>query len=411
MMKRSISLLLTICIIWTLTSCGNGSEPTLIELIPPIVPPMEIEQQEANSQQEEIPEVSDGPFEGKIAVITNVPVGGLSYYSAFPILAGYGEENVFHKIWPVTSFDEGIIIIEELINNSNVKVIIANPLDYRGIEGFERLRETREDIFLVFRVRDIGELSEQLMEIADLILLVDEIATGPAMVRQAYKMGAETFVYYSRVWSQMPIEIERRNLIEQECAELGIRFIEVTIPEAITWEGEERRRFFRDDVQRIVQNYGENTAFFSSSMIDFLWSVIEFGGIFPQPNDLLRSPFNAVLDRFDLFSMSDEDFVEIHLSAEKSIELTRRFLDEHNMLGRVSNWPIPYEFLFTHAATEYAIKRLNGEVPKDGIDVDALKKIMEDFAGVNVYLAPFTDLETGITHDHVLMMRMGYFIY
>ena len=410
-MKRLASLILTICMVMTLASCGNGSEPTPIELIPPIVSPVEIEQQEEVTHQEEVPKTSDDPFEGKIAIITDDPHGILSYSSAFPIIIQYGEEKIIHQRWPlIPTFarDEVTKIVEELRNDSNVKAIIANPSVHESVEGFERLREAREDIFLVFCISG----SRELFEIADLILVVDEIGTGSAMVRQAQKMGAETFVYYVFERDDQPINIARRELIEQECDELGIRFIEVIIPDAIAWDIYERPKFLREDVQRIIQNYGKDTAFFSPSTLDLLWPVIYHGGIFPQPRDLFRSPFNAILgDIFDYFSMTGEDFIQIHLSAETSIELTREFLDEHDMLGRVSNWPVPYEFLFTHAATKYAIKRLNGEVTRDGIDVDVLRGIMEDFAGVNVYLTPFTDLETGITHEHVLMMRMGYFIY
>ena len=410
-MKRLISLLLTICMIWTLTSCGNGNEPTPTEVIPPIVPPVEMEQEEIN-HQEEIPEVSDEPFEGKIAIITDHPHAILSYSSALPIIDRYGEEKIIHENGPLNWSDQDEIarIVKALSNNLDVKVIIANPLFHMSISDFERLRETREDIFWVVCASNILWLDEILVEIADLILVVDEIGTGSAMVRQAYKMGAETFVHYSISqisWSYELIDIARRDLIEQECAELGIRFIEVVIPEAIRWNTSERHRFLRESMQRIVQNYGRNTAFFGAQMFELLPQVMYLGGIFPQPGHrhLFRSPFHI----FDHFLY--EDLVEIHSAAEEAIALTREFFNESGMLGRISDWPIPYEFLFTHAATEYAIKRLNGEVPKDGIDVDVLRGIMEDFAGVNVYLTPFTDLETGITHEHVLMMRMGYFIY
>jgi hypothetical protein len=104
--------------------------------------------------------------------------------------------------------------------------------------------------------------------------------------------------------------------------------------------------------------------------------------------------------------------IDIYSAAEEAIAIGRSFfLEERGMLGRVSSWSIPPVFMFTHAATEYAIKWLNGEVTRDGIDIDVLRKIMEDFAGVTVYLTPYTDSETGKVHENILMMRMDYFIY
>jgi hypothetical protein len=46
---------------------------------------------------------------------------------------------------------------------------------------------------------------------------------------------------------------------------------------------------------------------------------------------------------------------------------------------------------YTLSAAEYAIKWINGEVPKEGIDVGVLKQIMEDYAGVEVFLTPYKD--------------------
>ena len=421
-MKKLISLLFIACVVWTLASCGNGGDELQIETLPTIiVPPVELDLQEEINGQEEIPETSDEPFEGKIAIITRYFVDYFSIGHVLPILARYGEEKIIHEMWPLfiaNDQDGAIMIIDELSNNLDVKVIIANPVDFSwSIEGFERLREAREDIFLVFcvcSIRSSVNLPEQIRETADLILMVDVIGTGAAMVRQAYKMGAETFVHYSLHRHMDPSEFinnARRDLIEQECAELGIRFIEVKIPEDITWDSYYRRLFLREDIQRVIQNYGKDTAFFGHFANEILWSVIEFGGIFPQPRDLFMSPFNPFLGTFDIHSSLDEDFIDIHLAAEKAILSARRHLDERGMRGRISNWPVPYEFMFTHAATEYAIKRLNGEVTSEGIDVDVLRSIMEEYAGVNVYLTPFTNSETGEVHENVLMMRMGYFIY
>jgi hypothetical protein len=66
--------------------------------------------------------------------------------------------------------------------------------------------------------------------------------------------------------------------------------------------------------------------------------------------------------------------------------------------------------LCTNAAVEYAVKWLNGEVPRKGIDVLALKLCMEDFAGLECYLKTYADWE-GVEYPNWFLVREDYLTY
>ncbi len=92
------------------------------------------------------------------------------------------------------------------------------------------------------------------------------------------------------------------------------------------------------------------------------------------------------------------------------IEQTRVVLANKNELGRISNWPVIVDFASTHIGVEYAIKWINGEVPKEEIDLEVLKEIMEEYAGVSASLRPYED-EDGTVYYNYFMFLLDYTVY
>ena len=92
----------------------------------------------------------------------------------------------------------------------------------------------------------------------------------------------------------------------------------------------------------------------------------------------------------------------------------RKILAEKNMLGRISSWPAEDYSAMIRASAEYAIKWINGEVPKEGVDKEVLTQLITDYIGVQAYLTPYidgypyVDGGTGETFDNFLLMRMDY---
>jgi len=406
-----MALTLISCATSELTTDTSPPEPT--HNLQTITPAEENDQQDSNGS-----ETLDEQIEGRITIVAQAPSVDPIFRNPLQTMAKYGEEKINIRYWPLIVFnrEETHSILEEITGNTEVKVFIANPLVpivWSDGTTFKELREKREDIFIVYCLHRMWLSDEKLPDlagVADLILVLDDIGIGPAAVRQAYKMGAETFVHYSRTHSMTDIDFARLELIEKECAILGISFVEIIVPDWVYAGGYEVLKFFREDIPRVVQKYGKNTAFFAREPI-VMAEAISKGAIFPHPADFFFSPFNNLLYMMDLRSLDDDDFSELNSRANEAIEWTRNFLAERDMLGRVSNWPVPYPFMFTYTAAEYAIKWMNGEVSRERIDVDVLRHLMKDYAGVEVFLTPFTDANTGRTYDNILLVRMDYIIY
>ena len=148
-MKKLISLLLTICMVWFLVACGNGygNDELQAETPPTAMSLMETEQQKEANHQEEIPKASDVPFEGKIAIITSE--SGDDFQVARYIEERYGEDRIIHRIWSSELYVMNLII-DEFINDSDIKTIVVGWAPVGTNVAFEKLRETRDDIFVVF---------------------------------------------------------------------------------------------------------------------------------------------------------------------------------------------------------------------------------------------------------------------
>ena len=415
-MKRLLRLLLTICIIWTLTSCGNGSESTPIEVVPSIVPPVEIEQEEETNLQEEISETSDEPFEGKIAIITLLPEHGWGDFEiARQIVEKYGEDKIVHRTWPVLFMVEPpetmIKIIEELGNDPDIKAIIVSYISANADEAFERLRETRGDIFVsCLNIFNHDLDTDDVLQFADLILMTDEAGMDFSIAQQAQRLGASTVVFYEfprqNPWPFLP---EKRERIEWKSDEIGIQFAEYVVGEMrdiannpLILEG------FINDFAKIVEKHGKDAAIFSANipahnLLHLINAVAETDVILIYPVYHFIAASLGVIPNFHFYDISPP--------TKEDIYKIRAILAEKNATGRISTWSVPASWVNIYASVQYAIKWINGEVPQDSIDVDVLRQLMEDFALVDVTLTPFVEGETGQTFDNFFMVLMDFITF
>jgi hypothetical protein len=440
---------LTLFLSLSFTACAknNISEPPFTE-----TPPIIDEEEPADPDPMKPMEDEDlrPPFEGKIAIITNDVTGNCIFYSAKPVIEKYGEDKIIHFIWPVHPvghFDEMISLTEKLAADPEIKAIVVNSAFWGTNGAFEKLRETRKDIYVIFCApemysgSDYPQTAELVTQTADLILHTDMLNMGSAIVQQAYKLGAETFVYYSSqtAFISSPY-IERLELIKQTCNELSIKFVEAHYPPSAGGYWEEVA-FIRNDILSIIDEYGKNTAIFpaTSYMDVIVGTIINAGAICPQAGTpsyfdglfgdisdlMLGPPYPAIVE--DLMNYCEaQDITEVMgqpypLYSEYFMPKARQHFAKYDMQGRLSAWPVEPHFMYTVTAAEYAVKWINGEVPKEGVDVVVLKQLMEDFAGVEVWLTPHVDdgiydynkitEPTGKTYDNFLMMRMDYITF
>jgi len=236
---------------------------------------------------------------------------------------------------------------------------------------------------------------------------------GPAMVKQAKKLGAKVFVHYSfpRHMSQ-PLLSGRRDLIRQNCQREGLQFVDATSPDPTGDAGVTgSQQFILEDVPRMIARYGKDTAFFStncSQQIPLIKAIVDAGGIYPQP--CCPSPYHGFPSALGI-GTSGGGLMEIN----QMIAETRKILAAKNEIGRLSTWPVPASMTWTNAGAEYAIKWIKGEVPQTGIDVDVLADCISTYArevtGADVDIAMTAYQENGVTYDTFLMPLMGYLTY
>jgi hypothetical protein len=399
-MKRIFAILLALSLL-LLAACVAA--PTEAE---PPAPPQE---EEPAPIVEEPPAPEPEPFPGKIAIITeDVSQNKEEYRSAQQLVAKYGEDKIIHKILPVRFEDETqkIIVIMQVTVDPEIHALIISPRVQNILTAVDKLLETRQDIFLV--AVQPPENFTDIEKRFHLILNVDEIAMGPAMAQQAYKMGAKTFVHYAtRRGGGYTLVHTMLDLLAEKCEELGMELVYARVPDPMSDAGiPAARQALLEDVPKMIEKYGRDTAFFCNNcdlQETLITAVADNGAIFPQPCH--PSPYHGFPLALGLAD-GDDDMLPL----DYVITETARVLAGKGVLGRFSTWPVPASMLCTNAAVEYAVKWLNGEVPRKDIDVLALKRCMDDYAGLECYLKTYADWE-GVEYPNWFLVREDYLTY
>ncbi|MCL2767125.1 MAG: DUF3798 domain-containing protein [Synergistaceae bacterium] len=345
---------------------------------------------------------------GKVAIITNtVAVAEEKYRSAQEMVVKYGE-RVIHVTWPnnfLAERDQMVKIVEKIAADPDVKALILN----QGVAGtnaaIDKLLETRKDIFIIYcnPHEDLNEVAER----AHLVLAFDELRVGNMLPVQAKRMGANVFVHYScQRHMAMSSLSQRRGLMRQKCIEMGIEFVSTMTLDPIGPGLPVAYRFIMEDVPKMVEKYGKDTAFFSSNcsmQAPLIKAIMDAGAIFPQP--CCPSPYHGFVTALGI-----ESNMENPNNLQHVIDETRKILKEKKLAGRFSTWPAPISMMFTFGSTEYAMKIINGEVSADKLDTEVLKKFLSEYAKVEVSVMPHID-EKGKEYPNFLMTTMEYLTY
>jgi hypothetical protein len=363
----------------------------------------------------------------QIAIITTGPDyldNGEAYYSAQEIVKKYGADKVVHLTrsgdW-YEKQEEMDNIVASVAAAKTIKALIINQAMPDTIVALDKLSKIRNDVFTVL-VNPTDD-PPSVVARADLVLSTDEINMGPAMVQQAKKLGAKTFVHLSfpRHMSYDMIS-ERSGLIEENCKKLGLDFVYHTVYDPtgdIGMAG--AQQFMLEEIPKLVKEYGKDTAFFCTNcglQIPLVKAVVDLGAIYPQP--CCPSPFHGFPLALGLISETESVFDRFGTenTAAKVVAKTTEILRQKGMLGRLSTWPVPVSMLSTNAAADYAFKWINGEVSQDKLDTKVLQQCLKDYAGVDVYLNTYeydnwyagTMVNTAI-YDNWLLIREDYITY
>lgn len=399
-MKKLLCALLAVVLMFSLVACqtddGGSADPN------------------TSDNDNNTTPTADAAFEGKVAIITNtVSQNEEEFRSAEAFQAKYGADKVIHQTWPdnfMTEQEQMVTIVSKIAADPEVKALIINQAVPGTNNAVDKLLETRKDMFIVYCNPQDNPVDAAAR--ASLILMPNDLAMGPVMVKQAAEQGAKVFVHYSfpRHMSQVMLST-RRDDIKATCEELGIQYVDATAPDPTSDAGVTgAQQFILEDVPKMIAEYGADTAFFStncSMQIPLIKAVVEGGAIYPQP--CCPSPFHGFPAALGLESVQEEQ----GLNVDAMIAATNEVISEYNMEGRTSTWPVPAAMMSTTAGAEYAVLWMKGEVSKEGIDTTALAKCMSDyaaqFADVDIELEAY--VENDVTYDNFQLLLMGYLTY
>lgn len=403
-MKKLVSLLLAGAMALSLAACGGGNGGSGSGTQQPAGSGA---QQPAGSSAQQ----PSGGSTGKVAIVTNtVSQNEEEYRSAESMSEKYGD-RIVHVTWPdnfMTEQEQMITTVSKLAADPDIKAIVINQAVPGTNAAIDKLKETRDDVLVIYGTPQ--ENPDDVATRADIILQPNELDMGPAMVVQAQKLGAKTFVHYSfpRHMSQVLLGT-RRELIREKCAELGIEFVDATAPDPTGDSGVTgAQQFILEDVPKMVAEYGPDTAFFStncSMQVPLIKACVESKAIYPQP--CCPSPYHGYPAALGLAS-EEESAVE-KMSLEDIVAKTTEALDAAGVLGRFSTWPVPCSMMITVAGTEYAFDWMDGKT-NGNVDLDVLKAKMTEYANMECSISPYTD-ESGKAYDNYQLIMMDYLTY
>ncbi|MDR7855562.1 DUF3798 domain-containing protein [Tissierella sp.] len=350
---------------------------------------------------------ADGPSgDYKIGIITGtVSQGEEEYQAAQNMQKKYGD-IIVTATYPDNFSSETettIANVVSLASDPEVKAIVFVQAVPGASAAIDKVRETRPDMLFISGVaaEDPATISSK----SDIVMLVDEISMGKTIPQKAAEMGAKTFIHYSfaRHLSYATIAA-RRQLMVDECKELGINFVDVTAPDPTGDAGVSgAQQFILSDVPRQIAEYGKDTAFFSTNCAmqePLIRSIWEEGAIFPQ--QCCPSPYHGYPAALNIKVDGHEGDVEYMLDSIKEK------LVEKGQEKRMSTWSVPVNMLMVEAGVDYAIEHLEGRTKGD-LDEAVLSKIMNRIAGGegSAKLSKFN--ENGVELDNFYMLLCDFY--
>ena len=389
-MRKLLSILLMLAMIFSLVACGGAP---------------------ASSDDEGDADVEVSAADtAKIAIITNtVSQNEEEYRSAEFVQNKYGKDKVVHELWPdnfMTEQEQMISVLTKLAADPDIKAIIINqavPGTNPSVDKFLESRD-KDDVLIVYASPQ--ENAPDVSVRCDFALQPDELAMGHTIPNQAKRQGANTLVHYSfpRHMS-IPMLAERRSLMKEECAKIGLEFVDATAPDPTSEAGVTgAQQFILEDVPKMVDKYGKDTSFFStncSMQVPLIKAAFDEGAIYSQP--CCPSPYHGFPSALGLEVPDD-----IVGGLQDVIDQTTKIIVDAGLSGRFSTWPVPAAMMATIASADYAFKWINDET--DGkVDLDVLMACMSDYAGLEISLNPY--VEDGVSYDNYLLFLMDFLTY
>jgi hypothetical protein len=341
----------------------------------------------------------------KIGILTGtVSQNEEEYRAAENVVKKYGEDKVILMTYPDKFMDEQETTIANIVSmasDPDVKAIVIVQAVPGVSAGIQKAKEIRDDI--LFIAGTPGEDPAMIAGKADVVFAMDELAMGKTIIEQAKKQGATVFVHYSfpRHMSYALLAA-RRDLFKENCELNGIEFVDATAPDPTGDAGVSgAQQFILEDVPRMVEKYGKDTAFFStncSMQPPLIKASLDAGAIYPQP--CCPSPYHGFPSALNIEIPEDKKG-----DVAYAVEKITAAIAEKGGTGRFSTWPVPVAMMFVEAGAEYAIEYAKGNI-EGKVDKDMIQQKFEEYAGVEIQMT--TLVENGTAYDNYFMVLLDF---
>ena len=390
MSKKLVCLLLAFVMVFALCAC-RSTQPA---------------EDPAGENETQTPVDGEATADYKIGIITGtVSQGEEEYQAAQNMLKEFGSEKIVTATYPDTFSTETEATIAQVVGlaaDPDVKAIVFVQAVPGAAAAIDKVRETRPDMLFVCGV--CAEDPAVIASKADICMLADEISQGTAVIEQAKKQGAETFVHisFARHLSYATIAA-RRELFQKTCEELGIEYVEATAPDPTGDAGVSgAQQWIIENVPEYVKQYGVNTAFFSTNCAmqePLIRTVAEQKAIFPQ--QCCPSPYHGYPAALGIDVSGHEGDVQYMLDA-----ITEK-VAEYGNTGRMSTWGTPVNMLMVEAGVDYAIEFCEGRT-NGAYDEEVFFNCVRNVGGEGVQIQAYEDPSVGTVENFYMILCPFY---
>ena len=359
-MKRLVTLLLALAMVFSLVACGGSAEK------------------------------KSGNY--KIGIITGTVSQGEEEYQAAQNLKAKYPDIVVTATYPdnfSTETEQTIATVTNMAADPDVKAIVFVQAVPGAAAAINKVKETRDDILFVSGVA--AEDPAVIAAASDIVMLVDEIQMGKTIIEQAAAQGAKTFVHISFERHLGYATIAARQAgFKARCAELGLEYVEATAPDPTGDAGVTgAQAWITENIKVYVDKYGKDTAFFSTNcslQVPLIQQCAELQAVYPQ--QCCPSPYHGYPSAFNISTEGHEGDVPYMLE-----QITAK-VAEYGNSGRMSTWEVPVNMVMIEAGFNYAEKWIKGEIT-ERCDEAALLKEIQAIAGDAASIAKYSDEASG----------------
>ena len=397
-MKRFISLLLALVMVFALVACGEQKDPANTS-------------GDTTVGSDDTTVATDDTTDAKkphIGIVTgSVSQSEDDRRGAEAFQAMYGEDMVKLAIYPDNFTEELETTIQTIVNLSDdpeMKAIIVNQAVPGTAEAFRQIKERRPDILCI-----AGEAHEDLPVIgaaADLVCNNDFVARGYLIIRTAHELGCDTFVHVSFPRHMAYETMSRRVAIMQAaCEEFGMKFVLETAPDPTSDVGVAgAQAYILEKVPEWVEKYGKQAAYFCTNDAHtepLLKQLLTYGGYFIEadlPSPLMGYPGALGLD----LTAEAGDFEKILAKVESAI-------CEKGGADHFGTWAYSYGYTVSAGLAQHALNVINGE--SELADIDDIAKAYEVFSPKAEWNGSnYTNATTGVKADNIFLVYQDTYI-